>query len=148
MLTISPQGQLLSCRRKLAPTGSERLVWGQGSRGDVRVAHTPLGTVAAAICWENYVPLFRQALYEQGPQIWCAPTADARPEWQSTMVHVALESRAFVIGCNQFNQRRDFPEDYPALRGESTIPRIPDVETILTALPSAMSSLQTYNPPT
>ncbi|CAO1617180.1 unnamed protein product [Parajaminaea phylloscopi] len=117
VLTISPQGQLLSSRRKLGPTGSERLVWGQGSRSDIRVASTPVGRVASAICWENYMPLFRHALYQEGVDIWTAPTADSRDQWQSTMVHIALESRSFVVACNQFNARSDFPDDYPALQG-------------------------------
>lgn len=116
-LTISPTGQLLAARRKLAPTGSERLVWGQGSRGDIRVADTPVGRVGAAICWENYVPLFRHALYQEHVEIWTAPTADGREQWQSTMVHVACEARAFVVSVNQFNTRADFPEDYPCLPG-------------------------------
>lgn len=62
------------------------------------------------------MPLFRYAMYQQGFDIWCAPTADPRDEWQSTMVHVALESRAFVVSCDQFNTRSDFPADYPALK--------------------------------
>lgn len=117
-LTISPTGVLLSAHRKLAPTGSERLVWGQGSRGDIRAADTPVGRVGAAICWENYVPLFRHALYEEGVEVWAAPTADAREVWQGTMGHVALEGRCFVVSCNQFNRRRDYPEDYPSLTGK------------------------------
>ena len=66
------------------------------------------------------MPLWRYALYEKGIQIWCAPTADARDQWASTMTHIALEGRVFVISCCQYAERKDYPDDYPAYQGEST----------------------------
>lgn len=115
-LTISEEGEVLASHRKLMPTGTERLVWGQGDGQGIRVVPTPAGNVGAVICWENYMPLLRTAMYERGVQIYCAPTADSRPSWQATMQHIAMEGRTFVISCNQFNTRADFPRDYPALQ--------------------------------
>ena len=85
---------------------------------------TPFGRIGGLICWENYMPLARAALQRQGVTIHLAPTADARPGWQSTMVHIALESRAFVLGCNQVTTKRDYPTELLAL---PEIAALPDV---------------------
>jgi nitrilase len=95
------------------PTGAERLVWGFGDGSTMPVFDTPFGRLGAVICWENYMPLLRMSMYSKGVQIWCAPTADGRETWLSTMRHVALEGRCFVLSCNQFTRRRDFPSDIP-----------------------------------
>jgi nitrilase len=116
-LTISPKGELLASHRKLMPTGTERLVWGQGDGAGIRVVDTPSGRVGAAICWENYMPLMRMSLYAKGVEIYAAPTADTRDAWTSTMRHIGLEGRCFVISCCQHNLRSDFPEDYPGFQG-------------------------------
>ncbi|KAI8622148.1 carbon-nitrogen hydrolase [Chytriomyces sp. MP71] len=113
VLTISPEGELLSVHRKLMPTGSERLVWGQGDGSDVRVVDTAVGKLGACICWENYMPLQRYALYSKGVEVYVAPTADSRDTWTATMRHIAAEGRCFVVGCNQYAERADYPEDYP-----------------------------------
>lgn len=81
------------------------------------VFETPLGKLGAVICWENYMPLLRMTMYKKGIQIYCAPTADGRDTWVPTMQHVALEGRCFVLSCNQFSRRSDFPEDYDAIQG-------------------------------
>ncbi|CBQ73854.1 related to nitrilase [Sporisorium reilianum SRZ2] len=114
-LTISETGEVLASHRKLMPTGTERLVWGQGDGQGIRVVPTRAGAVGSVICWENYMPLLRSAMYERGVEIYCAPTADSRPTWTSSMQHIAMEGRCYVISCNQFNTRSDFPQDYPAL---------------------------------
>ncbi|PWN48067.1 carbon-nitrogen hydrolase [Violaceomyces palustris] len=116
-LTISPQGELLSSHRKLMPTGSERLVWGQGDGAGIRVVDTPAGKVGSVICWENYMPLHRMAVYAKGVEVYCAPTADTRDTWTSSMRHIGAEGRCFVISCCQFNVRSDFPDDYPGYPG-------------------------------
>lgn len=122
-LMIGTEGEIISSRRKLQPTGLERLVWGQGSASDISVAvkDTAVGRVGSAICWENYMPLFRYTLYEKGTQIWCAPTADARDQWAGTMTHVALEGRCFVVSCCQYAERKDYPDDHPAYKGEQSM---------------------------
>ncbi len=117
-LIFGPDGALLQKRRKLVPTAAERIVWGQGDGSGVGAVDTPAGRVASVICWENYMPLLRAALYAAGVQIYCAPTADARDTWLATMRHVALEGRCFVLSSNQFATRADYPSDYPAFELE------------------------------
>jgi nitrilase len=112
VLFFSPAGYL-GKHRKLMPTGTERLVWGFGDGSTMPVFDTPLGRLGAVICWENYMPLLRMAMYGKGIQIYCAPTADGRETWLATMRHVALEGRCFVLSCNQFTRLRDLPSDIP-----------------------------------
>jgi len=123
-LFFSPQGQLLGKHRKLMPTALERLVWGFGDGSTMPVFDTPLGKIGAVICWENYMPLFRTYMYSQGIQIYCAPTADDRDTWLSSMQHIALEGRCFVLSCCQYLLRKDCPKDYAAVQGN-------DPETVL-----------------
>lgn len=117
VLFFAANGSYLGKHRKVMPTGSERLVWGFGDGSTMPVFETPLGKVGAVICWENYLPLLRANMYAQGIEIYCAPTADARDSWTATVRHVAVEGRCFVLSCNQFNRRKDFPEDYAAAMG-------------------------------
>jgi nitrilase len=112
-LLIAPDGTLLGHHRKLVPTGTERLIWGQGDASDVAVLDTDLGRVGVAICWENYMPLYRAELYRQGVEIYCAPTVDCRDTWAPTMRHIAVEGRCFVLSATQFATRGDFPSDFP-----------------------------------
>ncbi|HPF46705.1 MAG: carbon-nitrogen hydrolase family protein [Alphaproteobacteria bacterium] len=99
---IDPELGLTRKHRKLMPTGSERLIWGQGDGSTLPVVETQAGKAGAIICWENYMPLLRTAMYAKGIEIWCAPTVDARPVWQSTMQHIALEGRCFVVSACQY----------------------------------------------
>ncbi|BBZ22781.1 carbon-nitrogen hydrolase family protein [Mycolicibacter hiberniae] len=105
-------GQLLGKHRKLMPTASERLIWGQGDGSTIEVFDSPAGRFAATICWENYMPQFRLATYQQGVQLWCAPTVDDRDIWQSTMRHIAYEGRCFVLSACQYLNTADLPENY------------------------------------
>lgn len=114
VLTFAPDGTYLNKHRKIMPTGSERLVWGFGDGSTLPVFDTPLGKVGAVICWENYLPLMRAAMYGKGIEIYCAPTADSRDAWLATMRHIAVEGRCFVLSANQFNCERDFPAEYRA----------------------------------
>lgn len=100
-LFFAPEGGLVAKHRKLMPTGTERLIWGQGDGSTLPVLDTPAGRVGAVICWENHMPLLRTAMYAKGVQIWCAPTVDARDIWQSSMRHIAHEGRCFVISACQ-----------------------------------------------
>jgi len=119
VLFFAPDGKLVGKHRKVMPTASERLIWGYGDGSTLPVFETPLGRVGAVICWENYMPLLRTYMYSQGIEIYCAPTADHRETWVATMRHIAVEGRCFVLGCNQFNRRRDFPENYRSSFGDS-----------------------------
>ena len=100
LLLFGPDGTLLHRHRKLVLTGPERLIWGPGERADLETVETPFGRVGGLICWENYMPLARAALYEQGVDIYLAPTWDQSEEWLSTMCHIAREGRVWVISVN------------------------------------------------
>ena len=99
---IGPGGEVLSWHRKLMPTAMERVIWGQGDGSTMRAAQTDLGILSMAICWENYMPLYRQHLYDQGAQIHCVPTVDDRDVWLPTMQTIALEGRCFVLSACQY----------------------------------------------
>jgi predicted amidohydrolase len=116
-LFFAPSGEYLGKHRKLMPTAAERLVWGTGDGSTLPVFETPLGRLGAVICWENYMPLMRMAMYAKGIQLWCAPTADPRASWVASMQHIACEGRCFVLSAEQFARRSDYPEDYP-IEGE------------------------------
>ena len=111
LLFFAPDGSLMGNHRKLKPTAAERIIWGEGDGSTLKVYQTPFGKLGGLICWENYMPLARLALYEQGIDIYLAPTADQRDAWQATLQHIALEGRCFVLGCNQYVERKDYPED-------------------------------------
>jgi nitrilase len=118
-LFFGPEGRLLAKHRKLMPTAMERLVWGCGDGSMLPVLDSPLGRIGAVICWENYMPLLRTAMYAKGIQIYCAPTVDDRDTWIPTMQHIALEGRCFVLSACQFIRRGDYPADYPAIQGDA-----------------------------
>jgi nitrilase len=116
LLYHAPDGRLALHHRKLVPTNHERLIWGQGDGGGLRALETELGRIGGLICWENYMPLARFALYESGMEIYVASTADDADAWQATLVHLARESRSFVIAPSHFQRASAYPDDFP-LRG-------------------------------
>lgn len=111
VIFFGPDGELLGKHRKLKPTGSERLIWGEGDGSTMPVFDTPFGKIGALICWENYMPLARAAMYEKGIQIYLAPTADSRDTWFATMRHIAIEGRCFVLSCNQYSTKEMYEVD-------------------------------------
>jgi len=124
LIYFGPDGQLLGKHRKLKPTGSERLIWGEGDGSTLPVFETHLGRLGGLICWENYMPLARMAMYGKGVEIYVAPTADPRDTWHCTLRHIACEGRCFVLGCNQFLTRDMFPEDLDGLEDLKDQPEI------------------------
>ena len=128
-LFLNPQNGLVAKHRKLMPTGTERLIWGQGDGATMPVVASRAGRLGAAICWENHMPLFRTAMYAKGVEIWCAPTVDDRDIWRAPMRHIAHEGRCFVISACQVQPSparlgRDvegWPADRPLIRGGSMI---------------------------
>jgi nitrilase len=102
-LFFNPEGVLAGKHRKVMPTAMERLIWGFGDASTLPVIETGFGRIGAVICWENYMPLLRAAMYAKGVQIYCAPTVDDREVWQSTMRHIALEGRCFVLSACQWS---------------------------------------------
>jgi nitrilase len=124
LVYFGPDGQLLGKHRKLKPTGSERLIWGEGDGSTMPVFETNLGRLGGLICWENYMPLARMAMYGKGVEIYVAPTADPRDTWHCTLRHIACEGRCFVLGCNQFMTRDMFPDDLDGLEDLKDQPEI------------------------
>lgn len=109
---IGRDGVILSWHRKLMPTAMERVIWGQGDGSTMEVAQTDVGTVSMAICWENYMPLYRSHLYNQGTQIHCVPTVDDRDVWLPALQMIALEGRCFVISACQFMTAGDVKAEW------------------------------------
>ena len=130
-LIFGPDGRFLGKHRKLMPTASERLIWGFGDGSTLPVVATDVGRIGAVICWENYMPLLRAAMYAKGVEIYCAPTADGRDTWLPTMQHIAMEGRCFVLTANQFARRRDYPAEYRTDFGD-------DPETVISRGGSAI----------
>lgn len=124
LLYFGPDGKLLGKHRKLKPTASERLIWGEGDGSTLTVLDTPFGKLGGLICWENYMPLARMALYGKGVELYLAPTADARASWQSTLQHIACEGRCFVLGCNQFVTKAMYPPDLTGIEELAGQPEI------------------------
>jgi nitrilase len=114
LLYLSPEGELVGRHRKLMPTGGERTVWGYGDGSTLDVVQTEFGVVGGLICWENYMPLARAAMYAAGVEIYVAPTWDNSDSWVSTLRHIAKEGRCYVIGVAPLLRGSDVPED---LRG-------------------------------
>jgi len=117
LLYHAPDGSLALHHRKLVPTNHERLVWGQGDGRGLNAVETGFGRIGGLVCWENYMPLARFALYESGVEIYVASTADDADAWQSTLVHLARESRAYVVSPCAFQRASSYPDDFP-LRSE------------------------------
>lgn len=109
---------LIAKHRKLMPTGAERLIWGFGDGSTMPVIETSLGRIGAVICWENYMPMMRMAMYDQGISLYCAPTADDRDTWAASMRHVALEGRCHVLSACQHITRGAYPEDFDCALGD------------------------------
>jgi len=116
LLFHGPDGDLALKHRKLVPTNHERLVWGPGDGGGLEAVETPYGRLGGLICWENYMPLARFALYESGVELYVASTADDSEAWQATLVHIAREARAFVISPSHFQRAASYPDDFPLSR--------------------------------
>ena len=124
MLYFNPEGQLIGKHRKLKPTAAERIVWGEGDGSTLSTFNTSFGKMGGLICWENYMPLARMAMYQKGVQLYLAPTADSRESWQHTLKHIALEGRCFVLGCNQFVTKSMYPKDLPGIADLDQQPEI------------------------
>ncbi len=124
VLYFGPDGQLLGKHRKLKPTAGERLIWGEGDGSTLSVINSEFGKIGGLICWENYMPLARMAMYSKGVEIYLAPTADSRDTWQATLRHIACEGRCFVLGCNQFVTKSMYPAVLNAVQELAPLPEI------------------------
>lgn len=113
VITIGADGTLLNKHRKLMPTNPERMVWGFGDATGLKVVDSPVGRIGALLCWENYMPLARYALYAQGVEIYIAPTYDSGNNWLCSLQHIAREGCCWVLGCGNLMRGSDIPEDFP-----------------------------------
>lgn len=113
VVTIGADGSLLNRHRKLMPTNPERMVWGFGDATGLKVVDTPAGRIGTLLCWENYMPLARYALYAQGVEIYIAPTYDSGDDWLGSLQHIAREGCCWVIGCGNLMKGSDIPDDFP-----------------------------------
>lgn len=120
---VGPDGELLGKHRKLMPTATERLIWGFGDGSTLSVVNAPIGRFGALVCWENYMPLARMAMYQQGVQLYCAPTVDDREAWIPTMRHIAREGRCFVLSACQYLTRAAYPQHW--LDSTENLPEVP-----------------------
>jgi len=109
-IIFSPEGKLVSKHRKLKPTGAERFIWGDGYEGAFPVVDTPWGNMGSLICWENYMPLARVALYMKGVTLYLAPNTNNNEEWQTTIRHIAIEGHCYVINVNQYVTKDMYPD--------------------------------------
>jgi nitrilase len=112
LLYIDADGQILGKHRKMVPTGPERMIWAQGDGSMLNVYNTPFGKISGLICFENYMPLARYALYAWGTQIYIAATVARGDDWLATLRHIAIEGRVFVIGCGIVERKSDIPDRY------------------------------------
>lgn len=124
MFYYGPDGKYLGKHRKLKPTAAERLIWGEGDGTTLTSFDTALGKIGGLVCWENYMPQARMAMYNKGVQIYLAPTADSRDQWQHTMIHTALEGRCYVLGCNQFVTKAMYPKNLVGIEDLESQPDI------------------------
>lgn len=121
---FGPDGAFLGKHRKIKPTAQERVIWAEAGGESLCTFDTPIGKLGGLICWENYMPEARMAMYQKGVQLYLAPTADARHEWQSSMQHIALEGRCYVLACNQFVTKAMYPNDLPGIEELANQPEI------------------------
>jgi nitrilase len=120
---IGADGQLLGKHRKLVPTASERLIWGCGDGATLSAVRSPIGVFGALICWENYMPLARMAMYKQRVDFYCTPTVDDRDAWIPTVRHIAREGRCFVLSSCQLLEKGMYPPHW--LQAASGLPELP-----------------------
>jgi nitrilase len=123
LLVYAPDGTLALHHRKLMPTNHERMVWGLGTGKGLTAIPTPIGKIGGLICWENFMPLARFALYDAGVEIYLAPTADDTETWHETIRHIARESRAFVVSPSVFQRASSYPDIVPIADGPDVLGR-------------------------
>lgn len=119
VLFFGPDSALLGKHRKLMPSAMERTIWGFGDGSTLTVVDSPYGRIGSVICWENYMPMLRMAMYSKNVALYCAPMADDRAIWLPSMQHIAFEGRCFVLSACQFLRRKDFVSEVRVSLGES-----------------------------
>jgi len=123
-MMISPEGEAKN-HRKLKPTGSERVIWGDANKDYFPVMDTPWGPMGNLICWESYMPLARVALYEKGISLYISPNTNDNEEWQSTIRHIAIEGHCYFVNCDMLISKDSYPEDLNEYAALADLPQIP-----------------------
>ncbi len=123
-MMISPEGEAKN-HRKLKPTGSERVIWGDANKDYFPVMDTPWGPMGNLICWESYMPLARVALYEKGISLYISPNTNDNEEWQNTIRHIAIEGHCYFINCDMLITKDSYPEDLNEYAALADLPQIP-----------------------
>lgn len=121
-MLIAPDGEHKN-HRKLKPTGSERVVWADANKDYFPTLQTPWGPIGSMICWESYMPLARQALYQKGITIYIAPNTNDNPEWQNTIKHIAIEGHCYLVNCDMYLDKKEYPK---TLNAQDEIEKLPD----------------------
>lgn len=124
MLYFAPDGKYLGKHRKIKPTAQERVIWAEDDGTTLSTFDTAIGKLGGLICWENYMPEARMAMYKKGVQVYLAPTADSRESWQHTLKHIALEGRCYMLGCNQYVTKAMYPADLPGISDLANQPEV------------------------
>lgn len=122
-MMISPDGETKN-HRKLKPTGSERVIWGDANRDYFPVMDTPWGPMGNLICWESYMPLARVALYQKGITIYISPNTNDNPEWQATIQHIAIEGKCYFINADMIVRKDSYPDDLCTGEDVSKLPEM------------------------
>lgn len=120
---FEPDGSF-KVHRKLKPTGSERVVWGDANQDYFPITETPWGPVGSLICWESYMPLARVALYQKGITIYISPNTNDNPEWQATIQHIAIEGKCYFINADMLVRKSSYPTD---LNEKEAVDRLPEM---------------------
>ena len=123
-MMISPEGEAKN-HRKLKPTGSERVIWGDANKDYFPVMDTPWGPMGNLICWESYMPLARVALYEKGISLYISPNTNDNEEWQNTIRHIAIEGHCYFINCDMLITKDSYPEDLNEYAALADLPPVP-----------------------
>ena len=123
-MMISPEGEAKN-HRKLKPTGSERVIWGDANKDYFPVMDTPWGPMGNLICWESYMPLARVALYEKGISLYISPNTNDNDEWQNTIRHIAIEGHCYFVNCDMLITKDSYPEDLNEYAALADLPQIP-----------------------
>lgn len=121
---FSPAGEIVAVHRKLKPTGSERVVWGDANKGYFPIVSSPWGNMGSLICWESYMPLARAALYQKGVSLYISPNTNDNPEWQATIQHIAIEGHCYFINADMLITKASYPQE---LRESPEIKELPEV---------------------
>ncbi len=122
LLTFGADGALINHHRKLVPTYTERLVWGQGDAAGLEAVETSAGRVGGLICWEHWMPLARQTLHTSGEHIHVAVFPTVHEMHQIASRHYAFEGRCFVLAAGLMMKANDLPIGLTATCESSATP--------------------------